>query len=79
MVIRPEHGALSLQIILLKEKDLHGVILVRTWRMRSCIVSYEFVNRPLPKGLLKKVRITPKPPKGGFINISKSISPPWGI
>jgi hypothetical protein len=30
-------------------------------------------------GLLKKVRFTPKPPKGGFINIRKSISPPWGI
>jgi hypothetical protein len=29
--------------------------------------------------VLKKVSFTPKPPKGGFINISKSISPPWGI
>jgi hypothetical protein len=29
--------------------------------------------------LSKKVWFTPKPPKGGFINISKSISPPWGI
>jgi hypothetical protein len=27
---------------------------------------------------LKKVRFTPKPPKGGLINISKSISP-WGF
>ena len=37
-----------------------------------------FLN-PSSMGLLKKLRFTPQPPKGGFINISKSISPPWGI
>jgi len=38
-----------------------------------------FDYKHLLNGAVEKGTFTPQPPKGGFINISKSISPPWGI
>ena len=39
MVIRPEHGGPELQMILLKEMDLHGDTHVRIWQTMNYIVS----------------------------------------
>jgi len=40
MDIRPVPGVPSPPTALLKEKDLHGGIRARIWRMKSCIVSF---------------------------------------
>jgi hypothetical protein len=37
-----------------------------------------YYSYPLPKGGVEKSDLTPQPPRGGFVIICLSTTPPWG-